>query len=111
MPKQGQTTAQARRAARQEDNREQIAQQGHINKVIDNIVEIEGLDFFKKGDDQQIDYKMCQANKFRMDALKTANEQRLKLVNKYLPDLKSTELTAEGGGAIQITEVTRTIVR
>ncbi len=111
MPKQGQTTKQARRAERQEETRELIASQGHIRKVIDNIEQIEALDFLQKGDDDQIDYKLCQANKFRLDALKTANEQRLKLVNKYCPDLKNTEITGEAGGALQVTEVTRTIIK
>lgn len=96
------TRAQQNRAVRQEALREQLSGQKHIEKVIDNIKEMEKLDFHKKGDDNEIDYKHSQANKFKLDALKTANEQRLKLVNKYLPDLKSTEVTGEGGSSITI---------
>ena len=96
------TRAQENRAIRQEALREQLASQKHIEKVVDNIVEIEKLDFFKEGDSGDIDYKQCQANKFRMDALKTANEQRLKLINKYLPDLKNTEISGDGGGSLTI---------
>ena len=92
--------AHKNRAVRQEALREQLSSQKHVKYVVDNIVKIENLDFFIKGDDDQIDYKLCQATKFRMDALKIANEQRLKLVNKYLPDLKSTEITGEGGEAL-----------
>lgn len=100
------TRAQENRAIRQDSLREQLSQQKHIEKVVDNIGEIEKLDFFQKGDNNEIDYKLCQANKFRLDALKTANEQRLKLINKYLPDLKSTEITSEGGQpfTIRVTE-------
>ena len=96
------TRAQQNRAIRQEALREQLSHQKHIEKVVDNIVEMEKLDFFKKGDDGEIDYKVAQSTKFRLDALRTANEQRLKLINKYLPDLKNTEITGEGGGSITI---------
>lgn len=101
----GKTRAQENRAIRQEALREQLSSQKHVEKVVENIQEIEKLDFFQKGEDSNdIDYKLCQANKFRMDALKTANEQRLKLINKYLPDLKAMELTGEGGGPLTIEE-------
>ena len=110
MPKQGQTTKQARRAERQEDHRAQLAEQDHIQHAVDNIIKIEGLSVATKGDDEEVDYKDLQLNQFKLNQLKTAVDLRLKLVNKYLPDLKNTEITAEGGGAIQITEVTRTII-
>lgn len=96
------TRAQENRAIRQDALREQLASQKHIEKVVDNIQQIEKLDFYQKGGDGEIDYKLCQANKFRLDALKAANEQRLKLINKYLPDLKSTEITGDGGGTFTI---------
>ena len=110
MPKQGQTTKQARRAERQEDHRANLAEQNHIKHVVDNVIKIESLTVDSKGDDGEVDYKDLQLNQFKLSQLKTASELRLKLINKYLPDLKNTEVTAEGGGAIQITEVTRTIV-
>lgn len=101
----GKTRAQENRAIRQEALREQLSKQKHVEKVVENIQEIEKLDFFQKGEgSDEIDYKLCQANKFRMDALKTASEQRLKLINKYLPDLKAMELTGEGGGPVTIEE-------
>ena len=98
------TKAQENRKIRQDRLREQLAGQKHIEQVIKNIKEIEGLDFHAAGGDGQIDYKRAQANKFRMDALKIACEQRMKLVDKYLPNLKSVELTGEGGGAITFEE-------
>lgn len=91
------TRAQKNREIRQEELRARLAGQKHIEKVIDNIEEIEKLDFFQKGaDSKEIDYKLCQANKFRMDALKTANDQRMRLVNKYLPDVKQQEIQLSG---------------
>ena len=37
-----------------------------------------------------------------LNALKAATETRLKLIGKYLPDLKSQEITGEEGGDIVI---------
>ena len=101
--KQGVTSKSLDRAGRQENLREQLSGQKHIEKVIDNIEKIENLNFFPKGaDSDEIDYKVAQSTKFRLDALRTANEQRLKLINKYLPDLKNTEITGEAGGSLTI---------
>ena len=90
MAKQGQTVAQANRAIRQESLREQLSAQGHVQQVIKNINKIECLDV----DDSAFNNSVTK--------LKVANEQRLKLINKYLPDLKATELTGEGGDAIEL---------
>lgn len=92
---------QRNRAVRQEQLREQLSGQKHVEKVVDNIKEMENLDF-QLGEGEDINYKEMQACKFRMDALKTANEQRLKLINKFLPDLRSTEVTGDAGGDIII---------
>lgn len=102
MPKQGQTIKQARRAIRQEDHREDLAEQDHITKVIDNIILIEGLSVKTKGEDGDIDYKDLQLNQFKLNQLKTAVDLRLKLVNKYLPDLKNVEIANDGGGELVI---------
>jgi hypothetical protein len=37
-----------------------------------------------------------------LQALKASADLRLKLINKYLPDLKSQELTGEGGDALVV---------
>ena len=92
------TRAQENRAIRQDALREQLSGQKHIEKVIENIKEIETLaSSFSGGDgkDKEIDYKEFQAAQFKVNALKTANDQRLKLVGKYLPDLKQQEITIE----------------
>lgn len=99
MPKKGQTTKQARRAERQESHRKWLSEKCTLQHLVDNLEKIEGLD-------PASEVFTNDLNKY-----KEANAQRLKIMNKYLPDLKSTELTGEAGGAIQITEVTRTIIK
>lgn len=89
------TRAMENKEIRVEAKRQQLANNGHITQVLANIEEIEKLDFFVKGDNEDVDYKLCQANKFRMDALKTSNEQRFKLINKYMPDLKAVAPTVD----------------
>lgn len=86
------TQAQKNRAERQEALREYLNERIRLGKVIENIEKIEGLSFDPDGD-----YKELSAVQFDLQKLKTANEQRLKLINKYLPELKSQELTGEGG--------------
>jgi len=81
------TRAQLNRRIRQEALREQLSKQKHIEQVIENIKEIEKPD----------------VDKDRVIALEKANNARMKLVNKYLPDLKlvDAEVTGEGGGPIE----------
>lgn len=86
------TRAQLNRAVRQEALREQLAAQGHVQHVIDNLEEMQKLDGTQETD------------KFNIDKLKIINEQKMKLISKYLPDLKAVELTGEAGGPISIEE-------
>ena len=76
------------KAVRQQALREQLQAQGHIQYIVENIKKIEDLH-------NEIDNN--EANR-----LKSASELRMKLVNKYLPDLKNTEITGEGGGELTI---------
>lgn len=92
------TRAQENKAIRQDALREQLSGQKHIEKVIDNIKKIETLaSSFSggSGEGDEIDYKELQAAQFEVNSLKTANDQRLKLVGKYLPDLKQQEIVIE----------------
>ena len=86
------TRAQLNRAVRQEALREQLAAQGHVQHVIDNLEEMQKLDGKQETD------------KFNIDKLKIINEQKMKLISKYLPDLKAVELTGEAGGPVSIEE-------
>lgn len=71
------TRAQKVRAVNQDELRVFLAEKNTVEQIIDNIEKIEKLnpagnvDFVK------------MLNKY-----KTANEQRIRLLNKYLPDLK-----------------------
>ena len=76
------------RAIRQEELREKLAAGGHLQQVIKNIQEINNLEVSDK------------TFKNSLDKLRASTDYQLKLVTKYLPDLKSTELTGEGGGAL-----------
>ncbi|MGB1304022.1 hypothetical protein [Pseudoalteromonas marina] len=58
--------------------------------LVDNLEKIEKLD--------------PSVDNFRnsLDKYKVANEQRLKIMNKYLPDIKNVELANDGGGELTI---------
>lgn len=100
------TRAQENRKIRQDALREQLANQGHLQHVVENLRKIEELTLKSVDESSKEDMAKrrneLQAHNFEINKLKIVNEQRLKLINKYLPDLKSTELTGEGGGAIGV---------
>lgn len=85
------TRAANNKAIRQEALREQLSKQKHLEQVVKNV---------KKFEEQGITMESSE-----LQALKHATDIRLKLINKYLPDLKQVEI--EGGiehsGGIQIT--------
>ncbi len=83
------TRAQENRALRQEALREWLSEKCTAQHLVDNIQKIEALD------------PRAETFNNELNQLRTANEQRLKVMNKYLPDLKSAEITGEGGGAIE----------
>lgn len=89
------TRAQQNRAIRQEALREQLSNQGHLQYAVENIQKIEQLEPSDSFNQLLTKYK-------------TAAELRLRMVNKYLPDLKNTEITGEAGGSltIKVTEYT-----
>lgn len=76
------TRAQQNRKIRQDALREQLANQKLVEKVIDSINELDELTSDQEGKD-------------RATIIKTGIDARLKLINKYLPDLKSTEITGD----------------
>lgn len=91
MPKQGQSVREANRAIRQEDLRKKLSEGKHLKYAIDSIVKVEGL-------------KPSDTSTQELAILKTAAELRLRLVSKYLPDLKAVEHTGDGGGPVQFEE-------
>ena len=84
----GKTRAQENRAIRQEALREQLSKQKHIEQVVDIAT--------KLGDpNSELDSVMA-------NRLKAAAEIRLKLISKYLGDVKAVEVSGEGGEALTI---------
>lgn len=82
------TNAAKNRAIRQEALREMLSKKCTVEQVLNNV---------KKMEEQG-----AQLEATELQALRAATDTRIKLLNKYLPDLKSTELTGEGGGDIGI---------
>jgi hypothetical protein len=76
------------RAIRQDTLREWLSEKCTAQHLVDNINKIEKLD------------PECESFKNELDKYRVANDQRLKVLSKYLPDLKSTEFTGEGGGPV-----------
>lgn len=76
--------AAKQRKARQNALRDYIANQRHEQEVVKNIDKIEKLD--------------CECESFSnsLNKLKVANEQRLKLLNKYLPDMHHSTIDGDG---------------
>lgn len=84
----GQTVAQKNRAVRQTALREQLQAQGHLQHVIDLLDDVADLQNSLDGSDVQ--------------RLKIVIDTKLKLIGKYLPDLKAMELTGEDGGPVAL---------
>jgi len=96
MPASGVSRAQQNRRIRQEALREQLANGGHLQHVIDLASKLADLDTNLEPNEVQ--------------RLKAAIDAKMKLVNKYLPELKATELTGEDGGPIQLKAIENIIV-
>lgn len=91
------TKAAKNRKIKQDSLREFLSAKCTVQHVIDNIEKIERLELKDSGEgEQEIDYKELQHLQFQMKKLQTANDQRLKLINKYLPDLKMQEIEHSG---------------
>ena len=73
---------------RQEALREQLSSQGHVQHVVDSIDKLEQLD-------EELDSTQVQR-------IRAAIDSRLKLVDKYLPSLKSVELTGDEDNPVAI---------
>ena len=82
------TRAQENRAIRQESLREQLSRQKHIEHVVD----IAGLLY-------ELDTNLDQ---LAVTRLKAAADIKLKLINKYIGDVKAVEISGEGGEQLTI---------
>ena len=82
------TRAQENRAIRQEALREQLSKQKHIEHVVDIATKLGELD--------------TELDAVTTSRLKAAAEIRLKLISKYLGDVKAVEVAGEGGKQLTI---------
>lgn len=82
------TRADANRKIRQEALREQLANKGLVQHVIEIAEKLNNLN-------EELDQLQTQR-------LRAAADIKCKLINKYLPDIKTTELTGEAGEQISV---------
>tara|TARA_R110000751_G_scaffold188264_1_gene294275 strand:- start:347 stop:628 length:282 start_codon:yes stop_codon:yes gene_type:complete len=82
------TRAQENRAIRQEALREQLSKQGHVQHVVEIATQL-------SDPSNELDSVMASR-------LKAAADIRMKLIAKYLGDVKAVEITGEGGEALTI---------
>lgn len=80
------TPKERNRAIRKEALREQLANGGHLQHVIDMANKI-------ASSDEVVEADMLARYKIAIDT-------KLRLINKYLPDVKSVEVTGEDGGPV-----------
>ena len=85
------TNVAKQRSMRQEQLRELLSKQKLVEKVIDTA---------KKLDEQGASLEQNE-----LQALKASADIRLKLINKYLPDLKSQEITGADGDALVVSVI------
>lgn len=77
MPKSGESRANANKRIRQEALRDQLTAGGHVQHVIDIAEKLQDL--------------AEELDALKIQRLRAAAEIKLKLIAKYLPDLKSIE--------------------
>ena len=79
----GNSRAAKNKQIRKEALRDQLSQQKHIEHVVDITNKLSKLE--------------NEFDNLEVQRLKIAAELKLKLINKYLPDLKAVELTGKDG--------------
>jgi len=87
------TRAQQNREIRQNALREWLSEKCTAQHLVDNIEKIEKLD------------PADESFKNQLDKYKVANDQRLRVMNKYLPDVRSVDLNLGGQEGNPITTV------
>ena len=99
------TNAQKQRAMRQEELRELLSKKGLIEQVIVDIEKLDELANPKIEDFESAeDYiAVLSTAKDKAGIIKIAIDSRMKVVNKYLPDLRHSEIVGDGDdGALTI---------
>jgi len=91
MPAKGISRANENKRIRQEALREQLSNGGHIQHVIENARKLEDLD--------------NDLDALKIQRLRASSEIKLKLINKYLPDLKAVEISGDEDNPIKVEDV------
>lgn len=84
----GNSRAAKNKQIRKEALRDQLSAQGHVQHVIDITDKLSNL--------------TNELESLDVQRLKAAADLKLKLINKYLPDLKAMEVTGKDGGDFTI---------
>ena len=84
----GATSANKNRKIRQEALRDQLSNQGHIQHIIEISSQLGDL--------------TNKLDTIEVTRLKNVADIKLKLINKYLPDLKAVEIEGEIDGTLTI---------
>lgn len=94
------TVAQRNRAVRQEQFRELLSNKGLVQKVLedaDKISELASIEVDLDDKESQLEFALA---KDRVAMLKVGIDTRLRLINKFCPDLKQQEIVGEAGEKI-----------
>lgn len=91
------TVAQRQRAIRQEELRELISKKGLVQQVLVDVGKLDELAALKPEDFENVEEYLASISsaKDKAQIIKIAIDSRMKLVNKYLPDLKQQEIQLE----------------
>lgn len=95
MANRGNSRADENRKIRQEAIREQLSNKQLLEQVVKIAEKLEDLEGEKKADNANLDA-------LKVSRLRHAADLKLKLVNKYLPDLKAVEMDLDTTGPIQV---------
>lgn len=97
MASSGKSRADENKAIRKKALRDQLSNGKHVEHVIDIANKLADFDAVLESTDIQ--------------RYKAAADIKLKLINKYLPDTKSIELSSDSDNPLTISVIERTIVK
>lgn len=80
--------------------REELIEQLRNAKLVEHVIESAN----KLADETR------ELDPVMVGRMKAANDARLALIRKYLPDLKAVEMTGEDGGPVVVEAITRKII-
>ena len=98
------TRAQKQRAMRQEELRELLSKKGLVEQVLVDIEKIDKLAGLKIEDFDKLEEYLAEvsASKDKAYLIKTSIDSRMKLVTKYLPDLKQQDIDLSGDLGVKV---------